>query len=121
MLSSNPAITPEFVLSHPEKPWNWGMLSLNPSVTLEFVISHPEKPWDWTSLSVNKFKYDKGLQRMHINKLKRIRTKVKSFRIKNWYKLYLLIKDPSQCFWKWYCGEGGIGRVVDIKRAGCID
>ena len=120
-LSMNPVITPEFILAHPEKPWNYYWLSMNPNITSEFIISHPNKPWNWYELSNNEFKYDKCLQKLHINKLKQIRTRVKSFRIKNWYGLYLLIRDPSQCFWKWYCGEGGVGRMVDIARAGCID
>jgi len=56
---------------------------------------------------------------MHFCRLRKIREKVKSFKIKGWYKLYLLTK--KECFWKWYCGEddgcgGGIGRKVDTTR-----
>ncbi|MDD4930569.1 MAG: hypothetical protein PHG66_00240 [Candidatus Colwellbacteria bacterium] len=43
-MSKNPNITPEFVLAHPEIPWNWYMLSNNPSITPEFILTHPEKP-----------------------------------------------------------------------------
>ncbi|MDD4930568.1 MAG: hypothetical protein PHG66_00235 [Candidatus Colwellbacteria bacterium] len=125
-MSSNPNITPEFVLSHLEKPCDWRWLSKNPNITPEFVLAHPEIPWNWCWMSENKFKHDLSLQKIHLNKLKKFRAKVKSLRIRNWYRLYLLTKDMSQCFWKWYCGPddengGGVGRKVDIVRAGCID
>ena len=67
---------------------------------------------------LNEFKYDKGLQMVHLNKLKKIQY-IKSFTLPQWYKLKLFFKTPN--FWKWYCGEttcdcGGIGRMIDHKR-----
>ena len=120
-LSSNPNMTMEFVMAHPDQPWDWDGLSSNPNMTLELVMAHPDQPWNWSGLSSNQFKYDRWLQRIHINKMKKFRAKIKSFKIKNWYQMFLLTKDPSQCFWKWYCGEpdgkgGGVGRKVDHAR-----
>ena len=81
---------------------------------IKLLENYPDKPWDWSNLSYNKFKYDPVLEKLHFIRLKRIRKKVKSFKIKNWYKLYLLTK--TQAFWVWYCGPNGIGRKVDEKR-----
>jgi hypothetical protein len=52
-LSRNPNITMEDVILHPEKPWDWYWLSRNPNITMEDVIAHPEKPWRWDGLSSN--------------------------------------------------------------------
>ena len=64
-LSRNPDITMEFVLAHPDKPWDWKWLSYNPNITMEFVLApfsrrgeavthdYSDKPWDWGMLSTN--------------------------------------------------------------------
>ena len=54
-VSRNPNITMEDIISHPENPWNWWWISLNPNLTMEFINSHPEKPWDWGNVSFNTF------------------------------------------------------------------
>ena len=54
-LSTNPNITFENVLDHPEKEWNWSWLSANPNITFEDVLNHPDKSWDWVRLTQNKF------------------------------------------------------------------
>jgi hypothetical protein len=58
-LSSNPSITPEFVMNNLDKPWEWGKwgLSHNPSITPEFVMNNLDKPWEWgiSGLSHNPF------------------------------------------------------------------
>jgi hypothetical protein len=48
-LSRHPAITPEIVLKYKHKPWcvGAGGLSCNPSMTLAFVRDHPKQPWCW--------------------------------------------------------------------------
>jgi len=52
-LSKNPSITPGFIETHLNQPWDWSLLSLNPSITPEFIESHPGKPWNWCILSTN--------------------------------------------------------------------
>jgi hypothetical protein len=52
-LSRNPNITIDMVLSHPDLPWNWESLSSNPNITMDMVLSHPDLPWDWGWLSRN--------------------------------------------------------------------
>ncbi len=142
-LSSNPNITFDFIIKHKNQKWNWNYLSRNPAIStknIEDTLNNKDYLWclwDWNSISLNcnitiefiekyidkinwkflsnnKFKYNERLFYHHINKLKKIRRKVKTFKIKNWYKLYLLTKEEK--FWKWYCAKGNIGRKVDIKR-----
>jgi hypothetical protein len=36
-LSANPNITPQFVLDHLDRDWNWAVLSSNPGMTLNFI------------------------------------------------------------------------------------
>jgi hypothetical protein len=43
----------QFILDHPDKPWNWACLSGNPNITWEIVQKYPDKPWDWLELSEN--------------------------------------------------------------------
>ncbi len=43
----------QFILNHPDKPWNWFRLSMNPSINLKIVQDNPDKPWDWSGLSSN--------------------------------------------------------------------
>jgi hypothetical protein len=75
-LSINPAITPEFIEKHIDKPlkqsssalitkskdfvekkWHWGSdgLSRNPSITTDFIEKHIDKKWCWNvgGLSIN--------------------------------------------------------------------
>ena len=99
------------VINNPNKHWDWECLSCNPTITMKDVKDNPDKPWDWNSLSYNKFKYDKSLQKVQFNKLKSLD--------KNKIKYKKVFSHKSQDFWKWYCGEGGIGRNVDVMRSGC--
>ena len=34
----NPNVTPEFVLAHPELPWNWHRLSINPNMIIFIIL-----------------------------------------------------------------------------------
>jgi len=43
----------DFVLQHPEHPWNWCMISRNSSLTMKYVEQHPEHPWHWNGISWN--------------------------------------------------------------------
>lgn len=76
-VSSNPNLTLDFVLAHPEKgwswldissnqniklkdiiehmdlPWYWPDVSKNPNITMQFVLENIDKSWNWVSLSVN--------------------------------------------------------------------
>ena len=110
----------EYVKNNPDKPWTWYGLSRNPNITMEDVKDNPDKPWDWEGLSYNKFKYDKSLQKVQFNKLKNhcVTGVFKSIN-KNKMKYKRVFSHRSQDFWKWYCGENGIGRSVDIMRSGC--
>jgi hypothetical protein len=48
LLSRNPHITIEDVISRPDIPWDWETLSSNPSIGKPDVIeAHPEFPWVW--------------------------------------------------------------------------
>ena len=81
---------------------------------MEDVKNNPDKPWNWGELSINKFKYDKSLQVFQYIKLKRfLPQSLKSTKYKK------IFSHTSQDFWKWYCGDGGIGRSVDVMRSGC--
>jgi hypothetical protein len=44
----------DFVVKHPEYPWNWDGISLNENLTMDYVERHPEHPWDWYEISQNK-------------------------------------------------------------------
>ena len=101
----------KFVLDNPDNPWDWIVLSYNPNITIKDVKDNPDKPWNYYYLSCNKFKYDKSLQKIQFNKLKSIN--------KNKMKYKKVFSHRSQDFWKWYCGDGGIGRSVDVMRSGC--
>jgi hypothetical protein len=38
----------DWILSHPELPWNWGTIQEhNKNLTAEFIESHPELPWKY--------------------------------------------------------------------------
>ena len=111
-LSRNKNITIKHVLQNPDKPWDWNNLSHNPNITIEDVLRNPDKDWGWSFISYNKFKYDTALNTLHLRKLKRIKCNSGSCN----FKLYSVIKHPSQKFYKWYCGEGGIGREIDNNR-----
>ena len=106
-LSWNPNITFDIVFANPDKPWNWNGLSWNPNITFDIVLANLDKDWNWYGLSYNKFKYDKELEKIHLKKLTKIRNKVKSLKIKNWYKLFLLTKTEK--FTKWYYDPENVG------------
>jgi hypothetical protein len=132
LLSCNPIVTMKFVedninvefLDYKSDTTNSGIikkrswcahgLSSNPNLTKEFIDNHPEIIWNWNLIAVNKFKYDEILIKLHLDKLKKFRRKVKSLRIKKWYKLHLLTK--TKAFVEWYCSPGNIGNIVDKKR-----
>jgi hypothetical protein len=42
-----------YILEHPDKPWNYGCLSGNPNITWEHVEANPDKHWSYKSLSKN--------------------------------------------------------------------
>ncbi len=64
-LSCNPNITIEFIEAHPEKPWNWFGVSYNPNLTFEYIEAHPDYSWNWTNISSNKFRLDPFFQRFN--------------------------------------------------------
>ena len=44
----------QYILDHPEKPWDWREISRNPNVTWEIVQAYAEEcPWDWFYLTHN--------------------------------------------------------------------
>ena len=43
----------QFILDHPDKPWNWFGLSQNPNITWDIVQRNPDKKWNWDGLSGN--------------------------------------------------------------------
>jgi len=47
-LSRNKNVQPEEIINHPKCEFQ---IVYNQNVTLEFVLSHPELPWDWAFLS----------------------------------------------------------------------
>ena len=110
-LSMNSNITMKDILDNPDKPWNWNYLSMNSNITIKDVKNNHDKPWNWNYLSCNKFKYDNSLQKIQCNTLKQI-TNI-------FHKYKRVYSHPSQDFWKWYCGDRGIGRSIDIMRSGC--
>ena len=105
-MSQNPNITIKNVIENPDKPWDWSILSCNPNITIKDVIENSDKPWDWSLLSDNTFKYYSRFKCV-----KSIRSKYKNID----FRIYSL-KHHSQKFYKWYCGEGGIGRRIDNER-----
>lgn len=44
----------DYILLHPEKPWNYVHLSRNPNITWEIVSSNSQIKWDYQLLSNNK-------------------------------------------------------------------
>ena len=59
-ISENPNVTMEDIISNPEKPWDWLGVSVNPNITMEFIISHPDKPWDWGGCITKSKHHDGG-------------------------------------------------------------
>ena len=43
----------QYVLYHPDKPWDYDWLSKNPNITLDIVQNYPNKPWSYLWLSQN--------------------------------------------------------------------
>lgn len=54
-LTTNPRITLDYVLNHPEMEWNWELLCNNINITLADVIQHPEIPWSYSLLSEKEY------------------------------------------------------------------
>lgn len=52
-ISTNPSVTWDDVMSHPEIDWNFGNLSSNPHITWDIVQAHPERNWSYIGLSSN--------------------------------------------------------------------
>lgn len=50
---TNPAITLDVVLRHPEIAWDFKFLSMNSSIKLESMLRHPELPWQFQFVSYN--------------------------------------------------------------------
>ena len=138
LISCNQSITIDIINCYMNKPLNWKFISYNTSITMKLINQNLDKPWDWNHVSYNPnfnldmfiqhqnkitilefisgnlFKYNHRLINLHLHKLKKIRKRVTSFKIKNWYKLYLLTKTEK--FMKWYCAPGNIGNKVDKSR-----
>ena len=109
--TTNPRITMNYVLNHPEIEWNWEFLCNNVNITLADVIQHPEinwcykslsnkesltiefvesnidKPWDWEALAENEFTQSK--QAFYLAEYKR---HLMAFRIQQWW--HKLREDP---------------------------
>ena len=51
-LSRNPNITPEFILEHKDKAWDWITLSVNPHITTDLLRQLPDKNWDYYGLNL---------------------------------------------------------------------
>ena len=113
-ISRNPNITMKDFLDNISLPWDLDGISNNPNLTVDIVIDNSHIHWNFDWVSCNKFKYNKELRELHERKIKK--SKLRGFNMKNWYLLNLVIKHPSQKFYKWYCGEGGIGRRIDNQR-----
>ena len=58
----------QYILDHPEKPWNWQGISRNPNITWDIVEAHPEIPWDWWCLSENPMSKHPMLQKRLLEK-----------------------------------------------------
>ena len=41
--------------------WNWSDVSSNPGITMQDIMKHPEYPWDWSQVFHNQFSLDKQL------------------------------------------------------------
>ena len=53
IISHNPSITWDIIVSNPNRQWDWYWLSTNPNVTWEVVTANPNKNWNWSGLSSN--------------------------------------------------------------------
>ena len=42
-----------------DKSWDWNSLSYNQDLTIDFVLAHPDKPWNFEKLSCHKMKKGK--------------------------------------------------------------
>jgi len=67
MVSYNPNITWNIIISN-NWDWDWSLLSLNPSITVDDIISNSDYPWDWYQAS-DKFRNraDYVFENMHHN------------------------------------------------------
>ncbi len=110
-LTTNPRITLDYVLNHPEMEWNWELLVNNTNICLADVIQHPEipwsysllsekeyltiefvesnldKPWDWEALASHDFNISK--QTFYLAEYRR---HLAAFRIQQWWRL--IREDP---------------------------
>jgi hypothetical protein len=90
MISCNPNLTLDFVLSNPDKPWAWNDISENPGITFEDIIAHPELRWyNWSILSNN---FTKSRQEFHIQ---HVRRHLAAFRIQqHWHRIRMDPRHP---------------------------
>jgi hypothetical protein len=52
-LSKNPGIPIDFILAHPEKPWDFRGVSQRPDLIIDHVLAHVDKPWSWYHLTIH--------------------------------------------------------------------
>ena len=43
----------QYILNHPEYPWNWGGISKNPNLTMNMIEKYSAVPWNWHGVSAN--------------------------------------------------------------------
>ena len=46
----------DYILEHPDKPWDYSRMSSNPNITWDIVEENPDVPWDYIVLSANKMR-----------------------------------------------------------------
>lgn len=57
-------LTLEFVLRHPELPWDWESLSHHENIPVDQILAHPELPWVYSEIGVSAHP---GLRLEHMN------------------------------------------------------
>ena len=45
-------MTIDFAIEYKDK-LDWGFITTNPGITMDDIINHPELPWDWFGISLN--------------------------------------------------------------------
>jgi hypothetical protein len=43
----------DYILTHPDKPWNYTLISRNPNITWDIVQANPNLRWNYVSMSRN--------------------------------------------------------------------
>ena len=51
VISKNPALTIDMILSYPDLAWNFYEISKN--MNIKSILAHPELKWDWHGVSCN--------------------------------------------------------------------